>query len=99
MDLHMPQSTMESIEPPAGSRNHWTLQRGAADEWCSLDCNDRGWKLRMHVGEFSVMAEAASDGRDTGTMDQLRSRLRALGWSEAPRITLRPKRDRRAERR
>ena len=80
------------------SENHWTLQRDTADEWCSLDCSNAGWKLRMHVGEFSVMAEGGNCGSNTAAVDQLRSRLHAQGWSEVPRIKVRPKPDRRAKR-
>jgi hypothetical protein len=96
----MPHSSVDPIESPTTYReNRWTLQRKTGDAWCSLDCNPAGWRLRMHVGEFSVMAEGGSRDSNIGAMDDVRSRLHALGWSEAPPITLRPKRDRRAGRR
>jgi hypothetical protein len=85
-------------QAPTYSENHWTLQRETA-EWCSLDCNSGGWRLRMHVGEFSVMAEGGGEGSNAEAVESLRSRLRTLGWSEVPEIRIRLKPDRRAGRR
>lgn len=100
MELQIPDSGANSIDQATTySENHWTLQRETADEWCSLDCNREGWRLRMHVGEFSVMAEGGNDGPSSTAVHDLRSRLRALGWNETPAVRVRPKPDRRAERR
>jgi hypothetical protein len=85
--------------PTTYPENHWTLHRERSDEWGSLDCTAAGWRLSMHVAGFSVMAEGGSRGSNANAIDELRSRLRALGWNEAPPITLRPKADRRAGRR
>ena len=100
MELQMPDTGANSIDQATTyPENHWALQRGTADEWCSLASNSEGWKLRMHVGEFSVMAEGGNDGPSSAAVDILRSRLRALGWNEAPAVRVRPKPDRRAGRR
>jgi hypothetical protein len=97
MELQIPDTGAYSIDQATTySENHWTLQRETADEWCSLDCSSEGWRLRMHAGEFSVMAEGRNDGPSSTTVDELRSRLRALGWNEAPAVRVRPKPDRRA---
>src|SRR6476620_10780953 len=61
--------------------------------------SENRWRLRMHVGEFSVMAEGGNDGSSSTAVDELRSRLRALGWNEAPTVRVCPKPDRRAGRR
>jgi hypothetical protein len=85
-------------QPTTYSENHWTLRRERADEWCSLECNAAGWRLRMHVGEFSVMAEGGNLGSSSGAVDELRARLHAQGWNDAPPVSVRPKPDRRAGR-
>jgi hypothetical protein len=100
MELQTPDTGVNATDQATTySENHWTLQRDATDEWCSLDCNSEGWRLRMHVGEFSVMAQGGNDGSSSTAVDELRSRLRALGWNETPAVRVRPKPDRRAGRR
>ena len=97
MELQIPDTGVNATDQATTySENHWTLQRDAADEWCSLRLQQRrGWRLRMHVGEFSVMAEGGNDGSSSTAVDELRSRLRALGWNEAPTVRVCPKPDRR----
>jgi hypothetical protein len=75
---------------------NWTLRRTSGSEWCSLTCTSTGWKLSMHDGGFTVVAETTGQGRpDSGAISALRSRLRDLGWNDVPQATLRPKPDRR----
>jgi hypothetical protein len=75
---------------------NWTLRRTSGSEWCSLTCTSTGWKLSMHDGWFTVVAETTGQGRpDSGAITALRSRLRDLGWNDVPQATLRAKPDRR----
>ena len=97
MELQIASNPAARIEPGRYSDNRWILQRENG-EWCSLDCSPAGWTLRMHGGEFTVLAQGGGHGEpDIHVIDALRSRLRAQGWNETPPIGIRPKADRRRE--
>ena len=84
----------ENVEMTGETR--WTQRRETGGEWCFLSSTSGGWKLSMHDGDFTVVAESSAPGhRDVDAIDALRSRLRALGWNDEPAVKLRLKADRR----
>ena len=90
------QSADPTESPTTTAENRWTLHREASDEWCSLACSAAGWTLSMHGGEFTVVAEGGRrGGSDARDLEELRLRLRAMGWSERPAVRVRLKSDRR----
>jgi len=87
-------AVLESAETTGETR--WTLRRETGGEWCFLSCTSGGWKLSMHDGGYTVVAESSAPGQpDVDAVDALRSRLRALGWNDEPAVRLRLKAERR----